>query len=58
MTNIREMKAATPARTVTKTDPAARPSVDLAKRLVELTRPLHDRFHVKRIDEEAKTKGV
>ena len=53
MTKIREVKA-TPARTITNTDPEAQPSVNLAKRLVELTQRLRERLHVKRIEEEAK----
>jgi hypothetical protein len=52
-----QIKAATTARTITSTDPEAQPSVGLSKRLVELTQLLHDRSHVKRIDEEAKFIG-
>jgi hypothetical protein len=53
VTKTREVKA-TPSRTITNTDPEAQPSVNLAKRLVELTRLLQQRIHAKRIDEKAK----
>ena len=56
MTKMRKVKA-TPTRTITNTDPEAQPSVNLAKRLVELTpliELLHEPIRAKRIDEEAK----